>query len=89
MAAGGYASLWGFSDNPPTLIGDGAAMAYRVGAELVDLEFNQYYGTDVIWPPSVKGTIFLYELMISDFVDGEITDKDGMPIIDKAAAHPR
>jgi succinate dehydrogenase/fumarate reductase flavoprotein subunit len=83
VATGGYASLWGFSDNPPTLIGDGAAMAYRVGAELVDLEFNQYYGTDVIWPPSVKGTIFLYELMISDFVDGEITDKDGKPIIDK------
>jgi len=83
MAAGGYASLWGFSDNPPTLIGDGAAMAYRVGAELVDLEFNQYYGTDVIWPPSAKGTIFLYELMIPDFADGEITDKDGRPIIDK------
>ena len=41
VAAGGYASLWGFSDNPPSLIGDGAAMAYRVGAELVDLEFNQ------------------------------------------------
>ena len=83
LAAGGYASLWGFSDNPPTLIGDGIAMAYRVGAELVDLEFNQYYGTDVIWPPSVKGTIVIYELMIEDFVNGEITDKDGNPIIDK------
>lgn len=83
VAAGGYASLWGFSDNPPSLIGDGAAMAYRVGAELVDLEFNQYYGTDLIWPPSAKGTIFLYELMIPEFADGEITDKDGKPIIDK------
>ena len=83
LAAGGYASLWGFSDNPPTLIGDGIAMAYRVGAELVDLEFNQYYGTDVIWPPSVKGTIVIYELMIEDFVNGEITDKEGNPIIDK------
>lgn len=83
LAAGGYASLWGFSDNPPTLIGDGIAMAYRVGAELVDLEFNQYYGTDVVWPPSVKGTIVIYELMIEEFVNGEITDKDGNPIIDK------
>ena len=83
LAAGGYASLWGFSDNPPTLIGDGIAMAYRVGAELVDLEFNQYYGTDVVWPPSVKGTIVIYELMIEDFINGEITDKDGNPIIEK------
>jgi succinate dehydrogenase/fumarate reductase flavoprotein subunit len=83
LATGGYTSLWGFSDNPPTLTGDGIGMAYRAGAELVDLEFNQYYGTDVIWPPSVKGTVVLYELMIEEFANGEITDKDGTPIIDK------
>jgi len=83
LATGGYTSLWGFSDNPPTLTGDGVAMAYRAGAELVDLEFNQYYGTDVIWPPSVKGTVVLYELMISEFADGEITDKYGNPIMEK------
>ncbi len=47
------------------------------------LEFNQYYGTDVIWPPSVKGAVVLYELMIAEFADGEITDKDGKPIIEK------
>ncbi len=83
MATGGYTSLWGFSDNPPTLTGDALSMAYRAGAELVDLEFNQYYGTDVIWPPSVRGTVVLYELMIEEFADGEITDRDGNPIIDK------
>ena len=83
VATGGYTSLWGFSDNPPTLTGDGNYMAFRVGADLVDLEFNQYYGTDVIWPPSVKGTVVLYELMINEFADGEITDKNGNPIINK------
>jgi succinate dehydrogenase/fumarate reductase flavoprotein subunit len=83
IASGGYTSLWGFSDNPPTLTGDGIAMAYRAGAELVDLEFNQYYGTDVIWPPSVRGTVVLYELMIEEFANGEITDNSGTPIIDK------
>jgi succinate dehydrogenase/fumarate reductase flavoprotein subunit len=83
MATGGYTSLWGFSDNPPTLTGDALSLAYRAGAELVDLEFNQYYGTDVIWPPSVRGTVVLYELMIEEFADGEITDRDGNPIIDK------
>ena len=83
VATGGYTSMWGFSDNPPTLTGDGVAMAYRAGADIVDLEFNQYYGTDVIWPPSVRGTVVLYELMIEEFADGEITDKYGKPIIDK------
>lgn len=83
IATGGYTSLWGFSDNPPTLTGDLLSGAYRAGADIVDLEFNQYYGTDVIWPPSVKGTVVLYELMIDEFADGEITDKNGVPIIDK------
>ncbi len=83
VAAGGYTSLWGFSDNPPTLTGDLLSGVYRAGADIVDLEFNQYYGTDVIWPPSVRGTVVLYELMIDEFADGEITDKNGVPIIDK------
>jgi fumarate reductase (CoM/CoB) subunit A len=81
VATGGYTSMWGFSDNPPTLTGDGNSMAFRVGADLVDLEFNQYYGTDLIWPPSVKGAVVLYELMIKEFADGQITDKDGVPIM--------
>lgn len=83
VATGGYTSMWGFSDNPPTLTGDGIPMAFRVGADIVDLEFNQYYGTDVIWPPSVRGTVLLYELMIDEFADGEIRDKYGVPIIKK------
>ena len=83
VAAGGYASLWGFSDNPPTLTGDLLSGAFRAGADIVDLEFNQYYGTDVIWPPSVRGTVVLYELMIDEFADGEIRDKNGKPIMDK------
>ena len=83
IATGGYTSLWGFSDNPPTLTGDLLSGAFRAGADIVDLEFNQYYGTDVIWPPSVRGTVVLYELMIDEFADWEIRDKNGKPIIDK------
>ncbi|RLE09409.1 hypothetical protein DRJ04_09910 [Candidatus Aerophobetes bacterium] len=37
IATGGYTSLWGFSDNPPTLTVDSLSMAFRAGAELVDL----------------------------------------------------
>jgi len=82
-ATGGYTSLWGFSDNPPTLTGDAISMAYRAGADIVDLEFNQYYGTDVIWPPSVKGVVVLYELLIDEFASGDVTDRYGKPLFQK------
>ena len=84
VACGGYAGLWDFSDNPPTLIGDAVALAARAGADLVDLEFNQYYGTDLVWPESARGTVLLYELLHADFTGGNIYTKDGKPVF----SHP-
>ncbi|MCL1895480.1 MAG: FAD-binding protein [Clostridiales bacterium] len=91
LACGGYTGLWSFSDNPPTLIGDGVALASRVGADLVDLEMNQYYGTDLVWPESARGTVLLYECLHKDMTGGNIYNKDGeaifgdpLPIRDEA-----
>jgi succinate dehydrogenase/fumarate reductase flavoprotein subunit len=63
LATGGYEELWARNDASCTACGDGISLAYEAGAELVDLEMLQYYPTVVIHPPSIKGTLFQYELI--------------------------
>jgi fumarate reductase (CoM/CoB) subunit A len=42
-ATGGGMNLYALRSAPPDCTGDGYAMAYRVGAELIDMEFVQFY----------------------------------------------
>lgn len=42
IATGGYAGLYIRKDNPPTITGDGLALAFKAGVELQDLEFIQF-----------------------------------------------
>lgn len=42
MATGGAPQLHALNDSPPTITGDGYAMAWRAGAELIDMEFIDY-----------------------------------------------
>lgn len=83
LACGGYTGIWDLTDDPPTLTGAHIAMSYRAGAELVNLEFNDFYGTDLVWPPSIKGTVVLYELLAPQFTDGNLYDRDWKPILPK------
>lgn len=53
-ATGGATSLYLFSAGPRHQTGDGLAMSYRVGAELVDMEFVQFYPA-LVAPESLRG----------------------------------
>ena len=65
LATGGIGRAYKITSNSWEGTGDGHALAYRAGAELIDMEFVQFHPTGMIWPPSVKG------LLVTEGVRGE------------------
>ena len=65
FATGGAGKAWKITSNSWEYTGDGYAMAYQAGAELMDLEFTQFHPTGMVWPPSVAG------ILVTEGVRGE------------------
>src|SRR5262245_12166742 len=57
LATGGGGRAWRVTSNSWEYTGDGYALAYNAGAELMDMEFTQFHPTGMVWPPSVRGTL--------------------------------
>ena len=55
MATGGAAQMFPLSHAPGDITGDGYAIAYRAGAELVNIEFMQYMVREVKGTPPMGG----------------------------------
>ena len=51
LATGGAQSVYPYFSGSHDLTGDGHAMAYRAGAELIDMQFVQLNPGALLWPP--------------------------------------
>src|SRR5437660_12647807 len=65
LATGGAGRAYRITSNSWEYTGDGQALAYNAGADLMDMEFVQFHPTGMIWPPSVAG------ILVTEGVRGE------------------
>ena len=80
IATGGIGKAWPITSNSWEYTGDGMALAYEAGAELMDLEFVQFHPTGMVWPPGVQG------ILVTEAVRGEggiLRNKKGERFMEK------
>jgi succinate dehydrogenase / fumarate reductase flavoprotein subunit len=65
LATGGIGRAFKITSNSWEYTGDGQAIAYEAGADLMDMEFVQFHPTGMVWPPSVRG------ILVTEGVRGE------------------
>jgi succinate dehydrogenase / fumarate reductase flavoprotein subunit len=65
LATGGIGKAYTVTSNSWEYTGDGHALAYEAGAELIDMEFVQFHPTGMVWPPGVMG------ILVTEAVRGE------------------
>src|SRR5687768_9620063 len=74
LATGGLGRAYKITSNSWEGTGDGVALGYEAGAELIDMEFVQFHPTGMVWPPSVMG------ILVTEGVRGEggiLTNSEG------------
>ena len=74
LATGGIGKAYKITSNSWDCTGDGHALAYQAGAELIDMEYIQFHPTGMVWPPSVRG------MLVTEGVRGEggiLTNNEG------------
>jgi succinate dehydrogenase / fumarate reductase flavoprotein subunit len=80
ISTGGIGKCWKITSNSWECTGDGMALAYNAGAELLDMEFVQFHPTGMVWPPGVQG------ILVTEAVRGEgglLRNKNGERFMEK------
>jgi succinate dehydrogenase / fumarate reductase flavoprotein subunit len=80
IATGGIGKAWKVTSNSWECTGDGMALAYEAGAELMDMECIQFHPTGMVWPPGVRG------ILVTEAVRGEggiLRNKNGERFMEK------
>jgi fumarate reductase (CoM/CoB) subunit A len=80
LATGGYEELWEKTDTAPDSTGDGTAMAFELGAQLVDLEMMLYYpivtlGSKIF--PSMRQVLQYESLLEKEYLGGTLRNARG------------
>src|SRR5881296_2398030 len=65
LATGGIGRAYRVNSNSWEYTGDGQALAYEAGADLMGMEFVQFHPTGMVWPLSVRG------ILVTEGVRGE------------------
>src|SRR5213594_4326973 len=65
LATGGIGRAYKVNSNSWEYTGDGQALAYEAGADLMGMEFVQFHPTGMVWPLSVRG------ILVTEGVRGE------------------
>ena len=80
LATGGCGKVYSVTSNSWESTGDGIALAYRAGAELMDMEMIQFHPTGMIFPAGVRG------MLVTEAVRGEggiLTNINGERFMEK------
>ena len=74
LATGGWGRIFKVTSNSWEGTGDGVAMGFDAGAEVLDPEMVQFHPTGMVWPPGVRG------ILVTEAVRGEggyLKNRDG------------
>ena len=82
LASGGAGQLYPVTSNTFQKNGDGFAISYRAGAQLVDMEQIQFHPTGMVAPESKKGVLVTEAVRAEG---GKLINKDGERFMSKYA----
>jgi succinate dehydrogenase/fumarate reductase flavoprotein subunit len=77
LATGGAMRMYPYTTAPEELTGDGLAIAYRAGVELVDMEFPMFLPGSFPWPPAVQGVDVPFILSTAGSIHGWLLNRNG------------